>query len=76
MALIELVDFNDALLLANADKPAKTRRSRRGGKKADGTSESDAPVKAKAENTIVAEDEEPEAPKASSEDSPEDAKSE
>ena len=35
MCLIELVDFNDALLLANADKPAKTRRSRRGGKKAD-----------------------------------------
>jgi large subunit ribosomal protein L17 len=33
VALIELVDFNDALLLANADKPAKTRRSRRGGKK-------------------------------------------
>ena len=33
MAMIELVDFNDALLLANADKPAKTRRSRRGGKK-------------------------------------------
>ncbi|CAG5070132.1 hypothetical protein DYBT9623_02872 [Dyadobacter sp. CECT 9623] len=32
-ALIELVDFNDALLLANADKPAKTRRSRRGGNK-------------------------------------------
>lgn len=35
VALIELVDFNDALLLASADKPAKTRRSRRGGKKAD-----------------------------------------
>ncbi|PWJ57698.1 large subunit ribosomal protein L17 [Dyadobacter jejuensis] len=34
VAMIELVDFNDALLLANADKPAKTRRSRRGGKKA------------------------------------------
>jgi len=33
MSLIELVDFNDALLLANADKPVKTRRSRRGGKK-------------------------------------------
>ena len=33
ICLIELVDFNDALLLANADKPAKTRRSRRGGKK-------------------------------------------
>ncbi|HEV7378739.1 MAG TPA: 50S ribosomal protein L17, partial [Dyadobacter sp.] len=32
VALVELVDFNDALLLANADKPAKTRRSRRGGK--------------------------------------------
>ena len=31
VALIELVDFNDALLLANAEKPAKTRRSRRGG---------------------------------------------
>ena len=31
VALIELVDFNDALLLANTDKPAKTRRSRRGG---------------------------------------------
>jgi large subunit ribosomal protein L17 len=35
--LIELVDFNDALLLANADKPAKTRRSRRGGKKGEGS---------------------------------------
>ena len=38
-AMIELVDFNDALLLANADKPAKTRRSRRGGKKEGGTEE-------------------------------------
>jgi large subunit ribosomal protein L17 len=37
--LIELVDFNDALLLANADKPAKTRRSRRGGKKEGATAE-------------------------------------
>ncbi|WP_025764340.1 50S ribosomal protein L17 [Dyadobacter tibetensis] len=37
VALIELVDFNDALLLANADKPAKTRRSRRGGKKSEDT---------------------------------------
>jgi large subunit ribosomal protein L17 len=44
--LIELVDFNDALLLANADKPAKTRRSRRGGKKVEGA---DAPVEAIAE---------------------------
>jgi large subunit ribosomal protein L17 len=41
-ALIELVDFNDALLLANADKPAKTRRSRRGGsKKAEGAAETE-----------------------------------
>jgi large subunit ribosomal protein L17 len=57
-ALIELVDFNDALLLANADKPAKTRRSRRGGKKAEGseTEVSAAPVK-KADHPIVAESE-------------------
>lgn len=35
--LIELVDFNEALLLADADtKAAKTRRSRRGGKKVAG----------------------------------------
>ena len=33
VALIELVDFNDNLLLADADKTAKTRRGRRGGKK-------------------------------------------
>jgi large subunit ribosomal protein L17 len=33
VALIELVDFNDALLLAGAEKSAKTRRSRRGGSK-------------------------------------------
>jgi large subunit ribosomal protein L17 len=42
--LIELVDFNDALLLANADKPAKTRRSRRGGKKGEGSEAVAAPV--------------------------------
>jgi large subunit ribosomal protein L17 len=63
-ALIELVDFNDALLLANADKPAKTRRSRRGGKKAEGAVEA-APVK-KEDHPIVAETEAPaeeEAPK-------------
>ncbi|OJV21086.1 MAG: 50S ribosomal protein L17 [Dyadobacter sp. 50-39] len=62
-ALIELVDFNDALLLANADKPAKTRRSRRGGKK-EGAVEA-APVK-KEDHPIVAETEAPaeeEAPK-------------
>ena len=59
MAMIELVDFNDALLLANADKPAKTRRSRRGGKKADGTTEIETDVVAakKADHPIVAESE-------------------
>ena len=40
--LIELVDFNDNLLLADADKTAKTRRGRRGGKKA--TEETAAPA--------------------------------
>ncbi len=34
LALMELVDFNDALALANTEKATKTRRSRRGGKKA------------------------------------------
>ncbi|GGC07871.1 50S ribosomal protein L17 [Dyadobacter sediminis] len=55
-ALIELVDFNDALLLANADKPAKTRRSRRGGRKGEGTEEGVAVVK-KEDHPIVAETE-------------------
>jgi large subunit ribosomal protein L17 len=31
MCLIELVDFNETMLAASADKPVKTRRSRRGG---------------------------------------------
>ncbi len=36
MCMMELVDFNETFLLSEADKPAKTRRSRRGGgKKAD-----------------------------------------
>ncbi len=53
-ALIELVDFNDALLLADADaKTAKTRRSRRGGKKA-GSEETSA-VEAVAAPAAVAE---------------------
>ena len=54
--LIELVDFNDALLLANADKPAKTRRSRRGGKK-EGSEAAvvAAPVAEKAAPAVVAE---------------------
>ncbi len=46
VALIELVDFNDALLLANAEKPAKTRRSRRGGAGKKGAEGAAAPVEA------------------------------
>jgi len=77
VALIELVDFNDALLLANADKPAKTRRSRRGGKK-EGAAEPAvaAEEKPKADFTLVAEDEEPETPKTESAESPEGEKTE
>lgn len=37
VCIIELVDFNETMLLADADKPAKTRRSRRGGKKSEST---------------------------------------
>jgi large subunit ribosomal protein L17 len=37
VALIELVDYNEALLNSTEEKTTKTRRSRRGGKKAEGT---------------------------------------
>ena len=37
VALIELVDYNEALLTAGEEKSTKTRRSRRGGKKSEGT---------------------------------------
>lgn len=59
VALIELVDFNDALLLANAEKPVKTRRSRRGGSGKKGADETAAPaVIAEAEvvESVVAEE--------------------
>ena len=36
VALIELVDYNEALLTSVEEKSTKTRRSRRGGKKAEG----------------------------------------
>jgi large subunit ribosomal protein L17 len=39
VALIELVDYNEALLTSVEEKSSKTRRSRRGGKKADSTAE-------------------------------------
>ena len=76
MALVELVDFNDALLLANADKPAKTRRSRRGGKKEGAVETAAAVEKPKAEFTIVPENEEPESPKEESGESPKEDKAE
>ena len=59
-ALIELVDFNDALLLANADKPAKTRRSRRGGSKKEGVAaETTAAAPVKKEDHPIVEESEP-----------------
>ena len=39
VALIELVDYNEALLTSVEEKSSKTRRSRRGGKKVEGTTE-------------------------------------
>ena len=45
--MMELVDFNETYLLSNADKPTRTRRSRRGGKKSEGET-TDSPVKAEA----------------------------
>lgn len=39
VALIELVDYNEALLTSVEEKSTKTRRSRRGGKKAEGAAE-------------------------------------
>lgn len=39
VALIELVDYNEALLTSVEEKSTKTRRSRRSGKKAEGTTE-------------------------------------
>lgn len=54
VSLIELVDFNDALLLADADsKAGKTRRSRRGGKKASDEVASEAPKAAATEIEAV-----------------------
>ena len=45
MCLIELVDFNETMLAASAEKPAKTRRSRRAGGSTE-TKKEDAPVAA------------------------------
>ncbi|WP_373512559.1 50S ribosomal protein L17 [Persicitalea sp.] len=46
--MMELVDFNETFLLSNADKPTRTRRSRRGGKKSGDSTETESPVKAEA----------------------------
>ena len=47
ICIMELVDFNETMLLATAEKAPKTRRSRRGGgKKSDDAQESDAKVAA------------------------------
>jgi large subunit ribosomal protein L17 len=58
MCLMELVDFNESLLLADADKPTKTRRSRRGGKKSGATDEGTAPA-AEAAPVVAASEETP-----------------
>jgi large subunit ribosomal protein L17 len=54
VSLIELVDFNEALLLADADsKASKTRRSRRGGKKSADEGAAQAPKAAAVEIEAV-----------------------
>ncbi|MFN3490188.1 MAG: 50S ribosomal protein L17 [Emticicia sp.] len=49
VALIELVDYNEALLTSVEEKSSKTRRSRRGGKKTEGTTETAAVDESSAE---------------------------
>ncbi len=44
ICLMELVDFNETFLMVDAEKPAKTRRSRRGGKKAESGEQTTAPA--------------------------------
>ncbi|CAH0994514.1 hypothetical protein EMA8858_00624 [Emticicia aquatica] len=44
VALIELVDYNEALLTSVEEKTTKTRRSRRGGKKAEDAAQTTATV--------------------------------
>ncbi len=51
VALIELVDYNEALLTSVEEKSSKTRRSRRGGKKAEGTTETAVAVEAVADES-------------------------
>jgi len=44
MCMVELVDFNETMMTAAAEKTAKTRRGRRSGKKAGGTETTEAPI--------------------------------
>ena len=44
MCIVELVDFNETMIAANAEKATKTRRGRRSGKKAGGAETAEAPV--------------------------------
>jgi large subunit ribosomal protein L17 len=53
VALIELVDYNEALLTSVEEKSTKTRRSRRGGKKADSTVETTDSVETVADESSV-----------------------
>lgn len=67
--IIELVDFNETLLAAVEEKATRTRRSRRGGKKGDATTEAPAAapvaaVEAAAANTPVVAEAATDAPEA------------
>ena len=53
MCMIELVDFNETLLAAAAEKATKTRRSRRGGKKADSDSTTEEVKAVAAEPAVI-----------------------
>ena len=55
VCMIELVDFNETLLAAVEEKATKTRRSRRGGKKADTSTEAKAVAPAAVVEEVVAE---------------------
>lgn len=54
ICFIELVDFNETMLAASAEKAGKTRRSRRGG--AAKATEASAPVAAEAPSAVVVEE--------------------
>ncbi|WP_188763490.1 50S ribosomal protein L17 [Emticicia aquatilis] len=56
VALIELVDYNEALLTSAEEKTTKTRRSRRGGKKAEGSAAVEAAPVADESSAVVVED--------------------